>query len=100
MRLEKGYGLREFARKAKVGFSTLQRMEENDAWPRLDNVIKIAVAFGMGLEELVYDDTSKIKRASPENEIRDALGRIPGISSRDVDDMMELLAVCLEQKRR
>lgn len=99
MRLEKDYGLREFAKKAKIGASTLQRMEANDAWPRLDNAIKIAGAFGMSLEELVYGDIAEIERASPEDEIRDAIERMPGITSRDADDVMELLIVCLDQKR-
>lgn len=99
LRLEKDYGLREFAKKAKIGASTLQRMEENDAWPRLDNAIKIAGAFGMTLEELVYGDISEIGRVSPEDEIRDAIERLPGITPQDADDIMELLVVSLDQKR-
>jgi DNA-binding XRE family transcriptional regulator len=80
MRIERGYGLRQFAQKAGVNFNTLKSIEDYDSWPKLDNAIKIARALGLTIDELIAGVPSEsIQAPVSDEELRGYLLRYPGM---------------------
>ena len=60
LRKEKGFTQEGLARKADISFHTLVKIESGGIKnPRIETVIKIAKAFGISLDDLIYIKNSQ-----------------------------------------
>jgi transcriptional regulator with XRE-family HTH domain len=72
-RIAKGWSQREVARRARMHPTRLSRIERGGVRPRLEELVALHGALGLGLDEMVFG----VGSSAPAGELRELLETIP-----------------------